>query len=626
MFLIILRIYGLTLYAPYGTITIWSVIFMKPEKFQKIVKGKYSLKDMCIYKGEKPICNFYIKSLSVNRHAEKEISFSVTLKSKEDSKEVTLPLCYLNDPSGWLKYSFDATDFRCLTTRNEFDKSINEIIDLMIEQDEIKRKDLELGWILERINDIGFGNDIYSFNLFDDPTYAIYPESEDDEEEDLKLPPVDCITEYSKLIRKDISSTLFSYMLLALLTSFNLVGRNSRPDFVVAVTGSTESNRRKVALFFTNLFKRNLSFGRSDYNMIHIMNDDSFMDIRLKSEFAKDCVLIAFEPDTKHLHYLLKAVYGVRNIDEENPIRSMCLITTEEIDNKNGNIININLPDSFDFSTVENFFSIYDPIRNDHDNLMDSIYHYVSILLKKLMGNRRYVNDQFIEYRNSFIAENSHEGYTEASYEAALLMSFSYWLYITEYNEQNPEMESAIHNTVGIITRTVKDSFMVKGRSSNMDFSKAKEVCSEIDLYFTNKSNRIQIGKLGEITDSIDIHLLYDDEYFYIRINKIKEIVKLANGKDHFSMRTRAALSEREIIDSYQKRDGKPEYTVHIKKPLSGDQKTKKRFVAFNRAKCKKYNLFEELEKYCLSVAPQKDDSDRQSSLREKILSARAQK
>lgn len=101
----------------------------------------------------------------------------------------------------------------------------------------------------------------------------------------------------------------------------------------------------------------------------------------------------------------------------------------------------------------------------------------------------------------------------------------------------------------------------------------------------------------------------YDNDYLYIKAEEIKEILKLQNCDVTFNNCIKAILAEKDLIKKIIKKDGKPEYSVHIQKNLypvhksdSDDKKniTKKRYVAFNRMNCKQYNLFEKIEEIIL--------------------------
>lgn len=631
---------------------------MKAKNLKTISKGKYEVKNKCIYKGKKKICNFYIKKLTMNYHLKRVVSFTITLVSKsanpdkEDKRakkierKATIPMCCMNNPSGWLYYEFDPEYFYTFSGKDEFDRTINEIIDMMKSNGKCRRKKAVMGWRIALSVDktlkikrrITFGD-------FNDPSTKVYYVGANK--------PDDYIREYSEFADTEISSLLFSYMLLSLLGSFDLLRENTRPDFVIVLTGGSEFTRRKTALFFTNLFNRNLAFGKNDYYMTHIMSSDSFAEIRFKTEFAKDCVLIAFEPDKKHLNYLIKDIYGIRAIDEKHPVRSMCLITTEKFEYTDRNVINIHLPQEYNFEKLDEYFSLTKPViikgngtadsmfydidaslsvECKEDELMNSIVYYIDTLTKKLVTNTNYVNEKFSEYKAGNYALDYAENSQNDVEEAATLLSFAYWLYMNEYHEsQDSATEEDIRKAVCRIYETAKTLFLTKGTSKAIDFENAKKICIAIDSFFEKKMYQTKLAKLGTQEVCDDVRMWYDEEYLYIRTENIREFLQLGSIKTAFSLKIKVALAEKGLIKKYIKSDGKPEYSVHIQKnlrePITDDtnkgkaeangqnetdqkkkdksanntaNKTPKRYIAFDRKKCQQYHLFDHVEKAIL--------------------------
>ena len=208
----------------------------------KISDNKYEVRDNCIYKGNKKICNFYIEKLSINHHQEREISFTIKLVSKTAKSKATIPMCYMNNPSGWLYYEFDSYDFHSFSGKDEFDRTINEIIILMKENGECKNRDKVMGWIPSEFNP----KNLKQKKLI---TFANFSDLSDASNYKNRIKPLDYISEYSRLVDSDVSNILFSYMLLSILSSFDLLGENIRPNFVISLTGGNEFTRRKTALY-----------------------------------------------------------------------------------------------------------------------------------------------------------------------------------------------------------------------------------------------------------------------------------------------------------------------------------------------------------------------------------------
>lgn len=575
---------------------------MKQKTLSKISKEKYRVEDNCIYEGNKKICNFHIKNLCINYHLNRAISFTIELKSDAGKKEATIPMCYMNNPSGWLYYGFDSYDFYSIVGKTEFDNTINEIIGIMKKSGECTNIDEEMGW---RFRGVSIKNlnieDVTAFSEFDNFSKVLYQED--------KNKPFDYIQEYAKFTDENISNVLFSYLLLALLSSFDLLDYNIRLNFAIALTGGNEFIRRKTALFFTNVFKRNLTFGRNDYNMTHIMNSDSFAEIRFKTEFVKDCVLIAFEPDKKHLNYLMNDIYSKRAIDAEHPARNMCLITTERLEKTNGNIINVRLPEEYDLGKLDEYFDVENPAVSKEDSLMDSIYYYLNVLMGKLATNTVYVNEKFYEYINDDYTPGCFDIVPETGEEAAVLLSFAYWLYMSEYHENaDEETKNDIEFSVWGIYNAVEKAFLSNGESENTEIEKVERVCSVIDSFFVSNKNKKKLMRIGEPWISDDIRMWYDDEYLYIKADNIKEMLRWNRRKYTFGIKIKVILAENKLIKTYTKKDGKPEYSIHIQKNLfaepensKGDEikinkKTQARYIAFDRKMCCYYRLFENIE------------------------------
>ena len=154
---------------------------------------------------------------------------------------------------------------------------------------------------------------------------------------------------------------------------------------------------------------------------------------------------------------------------------------------------------------------------------------------------------------------------------------------------------------------------MTNGKSKNVDFEKAIKVCSAIDSFFKNTRNYAKLKEIGGPRDCDDVRMWYDEEYLYIKAENIKEFLDIQQTNIAFSKNIKVTLSEKELIKTYIKNDNKPEYSVHIQKPLYDKYKSKSRYVAFNRERCRHHNLFENIEKIIfdrcqIAVKTQKND------------------
>ncbi len=145
-------------------------------------------------------------------------------------------------------------------------------------------------------------------------------------------------------------------------------------------------------------------------------------------------------------------------------------------------------------------------------------------------------------------------------------------------------------------------SFPVKGYVTDSDFEKAKSVCKQLDSFFisTEKGtpkNKDIVGKLGCDEGVTEKRVWFDDEYIFMIQKRANELLKLTGGNKSFNTQVKCALAEHDIIKKYIKSDGKPEYTVHLQKPLYGNKKSRLRYLSFNRKICKQYDLFTNIEK-----------------------------
>lgn len=587
---------------------------MKKAYLSKISEGKYHVDNCCTYKGKTQICNFYITELSKNRIGEKITSFTITLRRKLKAEELvdqanenitteestaTLPLYYLYDPKGWLYHGFDTNDFTPTCRMDNYCDHINEIIKLIENNNLILTDEYVIGWIGGHATPnkapIGY-KEIFNFGKIDDPSDIMIPEK--------LIQPEDYIKTYMELLDHKISAPIISYTLLSLLSSFDIPGHNIRADFMMAITGSTEVNRRKLALFLANLFKRNSNFYSNSYQSFHIMKSDSFSEMQFKAEYVKDCVLIAFEPDKKHLNHIINKIYYCNEINEDKPIRNMCLITANDLKGIKGNIMNIRLSKDFSFESVQKYFTIEycDYLKDDY--LMKSIYYYISCLLCKLQSKKKiYIKNKFDEYKKAFDEKYNITAFSEKAYETALFLSFALYLYNKVYykeTKESPAIKKHYAEAMKHIVETAKNSFPLYGTSTDMDFEEAKIICDSIDSYFDSNKKIKRAGEIGNEQNIEDIRLWYNDEYFYITANNISEILKLKDCTFNFAKRHKLALSDNELIHVYNKPGGGVEYSVHILTPLYNEHKSKSRFIAFKRKNLEKYDLFKNIKKFIL--------------------------
>lgn len=571
------------------------VMSVKREVLKEISKGKYFVEDHSIHTEKTKVCNFYIKDLILNRVGENNLSFTITLKSQSATETRTIPMIYyIDSPSGWLYSEFDTTDFILEVTKAKYDTCMTEILRLLLKNKVYTIEDIVMGWEFPQIdpNNFNLSGSLY-FNKISDPSDCV--------RYDNNHTVRDYLNECELKINKKISIPLLSYTLLALLNSLDLIDYYTRPDFVMAITGGDQKSRRIAALFYTNLYKREAGFKQTEYKLFHITNSDSSSDILLKARYAKDCVIIAFEPDTRHLNYLTNRLYKTNAIDPDIPVRSSLLITTENTDSIKGNIVNINIDENFNEKSIEKQFSPEDPdhevvngyfsLENpdfQEDRLEDSLYYFIHRLIKKLVKNKNYVKEEFEEFRSNFDVSP----FSEAGGEAALMLSFAYSLYHKIY------YKSAITDFLKIpeIIDAVQGSLPPEGVPKNIEFRKAKNICKEIDNYFSTSKNQKKLSTIETDVHYPDTKLWYSDDTLYITADAISEILKINMSSLKLSPKVKVALADKDLIRTYTKNDGKREYSIHMQKSSQVKSISKCRYIAFNRVTCKEYELFTSIE------------------------------
>ncbi len=575
---------------------------MKKDTLKEISNETYYVEKNCTYKkGIGKICDFHITKLTVYEKFDKPISFEITLKSKEETLTKNFLISYLHDPINWFYDGFFDKGFRVTTTKKNFEESMVEIINLILDNDEHDTEDEYIGWKTENLSGINFQNSEYYFGRFEDPGESILPE-------DFKNKPQNYLYEYIDLAPTTITAPLFSYMLLSLLTSLKIFGTDTRANFHVTITGGSEDLRKKFALFCTNVYKRDPSFTSSEYKSFHINPRDTTTDIRSKAKYAKDCVLIALEPDKRHLKTLLQEIYQSNVIDEKQPIENLLLVTREHVEKTSThNTLIIQLNNEHNTKKIEDYFKINEPIPLE-DHLMSCVYYFLTKLRNKVHENKNYVRNKFINHRDMFLEYMVTSDLSETAREVAQPLIFAFQLYCKLFKfrptstDEDFKYEQMIMNATNAIISAAKNSFPVKGYVTDSDFEKAKSVCKQLDSFFTSTDkgtpkNKDLVGKIGCEEGVTEKRVWFDDEYIFIAQKRANELLKLTDGNKNFNTQVKYALAKHDIIKKYIKADGKPEYTVHLQKPLYDNKKSKLRYLAFNREICKKYDLFPNIEK-----------------------------
>ncbi len=588
---------------------------MKPEKLKDISKDKYFVEDKCTYvqldeNSSKKLCNFYISKITENTCVGQPYSYSITINSEDEKAEITVPDYYQEDPYRFIRLMTKEYDFKICCNKKFFNEHMEEIIDFMHAEDKVHESESIAGWSKESVSygkkpDLSYREkNYYSFNKLENPFSCIdYADFEEYEYEK----PANKISQSLEVLNANIAIPLFSFMLLSLLNEFHLLAENKKPDLLMAITGGTPEMRRQTALFFTNLYKRDHTFKDVEYKGFHITPLDKNSDIYFKTRLAKDCPIIAFEPDKRQFNSLLKKFYHTNDVtvDEYSeipeghyPVRSLCVITRESIDDiKIDNIINIRLDD---FPTIcKDYKKCNEALPYGIDSLTKSINYYISKLANKMYEEGiHYIKNKYNSFCDKFRNLHPETDYSDKAYESIMLLLFAFKLFIEEYDDCELS-EELYQKAFDAISRAAEDAFPLGGVPTYTDFDNAKSICREIDTYFSQTGKKKRIALLGQNKKREDIWLWYDNDYFYLTADNIKDILAPQGGKLRLTISEKKALHQKRLIKVHTKGDGSLEYTVHCQKPLCCDKTTKKRFVAFNREECRKCNLFENLEKFC---------------------------
>lgn len=561
------------------------VIFLKKETLCKISNEKYYVDEFGnTYRNKTKLCNFWVKHLTINQQCGKDVSFTITLKNKDNTQTATLPIIYLNEPLGWLRLEFSTYYFQVSVPKKEFEIAFIDIVNLIINNNKCETENLILGWEFENLNRTPLDTAYtITFSKIDDPEDIVSVEKQE--------PVYDAISPYFAQGNIKVQIPLLCYMLLSVLSSFDLLGKNIRPDFAMTLTGGTELSRRQAALFFTNLYKRDYELRKNDYKYFHIMDGDSNAEIRFKAQRAKDCTIIAFEPDKRHLKYINDTLYGTNAIDENHPIKNMCLITLPDTNDIKGETLNVKLDDNFVLNRLDERPLWYDDEDYIYqDKLLCSVYYFIHKLTIKLITNKNYVNDKFNEY----CKERPLKEYSEKAAQVIQLLTFAYTLYMEIYYDKIPKNFQKNYMDVSLTIRNLaKNSFPVKGETTDDDFDIIKNVCTILDKYFSNAQKHKCINAIGS-SDNVDgTQIWYDDDNLYITADNLKD--RLLGSDYKFSLNIKRSLAKRNLIVTCMAKNN-VEYSVHIKKPLFENVKSKKRYIAFNRNECRNHNLFPRIE------------------------------
>ena len=576
---------------------------MKKKFLSKKSNGKYDVYEDCTvinlssktdskqsntksYKRKK-ICNFYIKIFFINRAFNTNVSFTITLINTEGQADTcTIPICYLYDPSGWLHLYFDTFDFQICVSKKSFDEHMVDILNIFSKNTTFE--EVIMGWnTYDPTTKLPYSN--AEFAKYDTPDKYIYDYYADKETDK-------ALIDYIPLSNEHISIPLISYMLLSILTSLEAFGPGRKPDFIMSLTGGTEHERSIAALFFTNLFYRYLDLNKKSYKHIHLFPDEPLSNVKFKAMFEKDCVLIAFEPDKKRCNFLYD-IYANSIINRKCPVSSLCLITAENVKDIPFKTLNINITSPVDTELLRK--TIYDDFLNgdNEPSFMLAIYKYIYLLKEKINGNNaKFVHTEYNKFVNEFGESIIGRDASEDAAEIIKELSFAYYLYLNIiYKDDILKVKQLFLRAANIIRPIVRNSFPEKDEVTITDYEIAYDICASLNKYFSKQKNRSHIQKVGEMNDIEDVRMVYDDDYFYITVNNIKETLLICKNNNDFSLKIKRALYSMGLIHVYEN-NGKTEYSIHLQKYLQNNRISKKRYIAFDRKKCKQRKLFEDVE------------------------------
>ena len=119
------------------------------KKIKKLTAGTYHVQGKCTYFEKNKICNFFIKNILYTTHNNIIISYTVTLESEEEHQTETFSAAYIDEPYIWLKLFFNNTAFKIYTTRSNYNRRMNEIINTFDDNHCIENNEYHIGWYFE---------------------------------------------------------------------------------------------------------------------------------------------------------------------------------------------------------------------------------------------------------------------------------------------------------------------------------------------------------------------------------------------------------------------------------------------------------------------------------------------
>ncbi|MBR2886203.1 MAG: hypothetical protein IKB93_15670 [Clostridia bacterium] len=148
------------------------------------------------------------------------------------------------------------------------------------------------------------------------------------------------------------------------------------------------------------------------------------------------------------------------------------------------------------------------------------------------------------------------------------------------------------------IIETISESYHNKNDILLTHKQQAIEICKALDSHFKTSNNRIKVCNIGEKPPKPSLAQIWcDEDTINIAAKNIEEILKLENCKYKLNKYTKMALAEMGYINTVKVGENETtEYSLHIQPPLYEKQKTRERFIRFNRQKCIEHDLLTNID------------------------------
>lgn len=567
-----------------------------------------------IIKKSAKICDFYIKSVTFITKFKVKVFFKVKYKNKTGNGTVVIPYEYYNNPDHWVKRYMP--DCHNLTSIDEFNRAIIEITNNLTKNK--KSKDYfskTIGWEVKKYQneeddldllDATIGRYIY---IFDCHNIDDYPKKAPKEEKRNRSLLLHCID------NKDltIGLPLVAYLLYSLLLRPFKDSTSAEPNTLIfSLTGGrSERQRNQIALFFNNVFKRDVNAVASRYKNFHIFPEDTASKIDYKSLRLYAGVMIAFNP-TKGQALQLKRLFApIPEVDYDDyedidPVPfGTVLIVKDDVKDIPYKTINLTVPDDYKISAIAQNFQT----SKKCDYLMFDLNNYANYLAEKMAKKDINYWAEYRKYESYF--EESYPRLCEDALDAASRLCFAIEQYLkyakSEEFISKDEYKYYSKTCVTAIINVISESFHRKNDILISTKQQALEICRAIDQHLALEKNKSKICNIGSVPTAPSLAQVWcDGETINITTKNIEEILKLQNCKYKFNIHVKKALAELGLIQTTVRSGGTNEYSLHIQKPLYDDFKTSERFIRFKRDACLKHKLFENLE--CVSMDHVSDD------------------